>query len=248
MPFEFYNPHKCVTTCTLPAPHGQFKVMPGEYVPTPEQEAQGIEANLLRPHVAPSFLHKTPGHIRRRLRLESEQKINSDQTPAVAPQPMVAPQLVDASPVVAGDAQKQREAAPVAPTPEVRAPAGGAAQAPSGAQDDAGEGTPALAEESVSEVEVNEIAEKIENLTPEQREEFDATLEEKGIPAAPLAPVTPAPAAVPPSAPPTPPTLISPRKQEEEGTMSTGKAVRELEEFVDRKCSSAGTKEGKQLR
>lgn len=243
MPFEFFNPHKCVISCTLPAPHGQVKVSPGEYVPTPEQEAQGLRANLLRPHVSQSFLHKTPGHIRRRLRLESEQKAApvEAQTPtaiadAVAAEPVAAPKLVDTPPVVAGDVQEQREPAPVAAAQESSAPAGDAAPAPSGAPSDLGEGAPVAPEESVKK----------------QFDEFAGGFSplHGAKPASPAAPPpeTPPAAAVPPSAPLTPPSRVSPRKLEEEGTMSTAAATRELEEFVDRKCSSAGAKEGKRLR
>ena len=244
MPFEFRNPHKCVITCTLPAPHGQFRVAPGDYVPTPEQEQSGIVPNLLRPHVAPSFLQKTPGHIRRRLRLESDQKTCADQvpavaTPAVASQPVVEPTLVDSPPVVAGDVQEPREAAPVASTPEVSVPAGDAAQAAPGAPSDAGEGTPVLTNEPVTA----DLPAKVilDDLTVRKEAEVKAPAS-FSLPDA-------APAAVPPSTPPEAPrSFVSPRKLEEEGTMSTAKSIRALEEHVDRRSSSAGSKEGKRLR
>ncbi len=216
MPFEFYNPHKCVLTCTLPAPHGQVKVMPGDYVPTMEQEGAGISANLLRPHVAPSFLQKTPGHIRRRLRLESDQKATTDEVqarpaPAVAPIPVATPKLEAVASVVVPDPVEQRAPAPVASTQEDSSPANDPTPVTPSPADNIGEGASVATEEQVKEIKL-----------------------------------------VPPSAPSTPPetprSLISPRKQAEEGTMSTTAAVRELEESVDRKCSSAGHRGGKRLR
>lgn len=77
MPFEFYNPHVSRCGCYLGSTYGEIKVEPGQYVPTPEHEKAGITSAMFEKHVAPSFLHKTPGQIRRRLREEHQSKLEA---------------------------------------------------------------------------------------------------------------------------------------------------------------------------
>lgn len=93
MAFEFYNPHGMRLGCTLGQPFGEIKVNPGEYVPTPDMEDKGISSALFEPFVGKSFLHKTPGHVRRRLRLDTDSRFQADKEAkmAVIPQAEVVP-------------------------------------------------------------------------------------------------------------------------------------------------------------
>lgn len=82
--FEFYNPHTCRVGCHLGPEFGEVKVDPGQYVPTPAQEKAGMEMELWEQHVGPSFLHKTPGNIRRRLRVEYQEAERAEGQRAAA--------------------------------------------------------------------------------------------------------------------------------------------------------------------
>jgi hypothetical protein len=98
MPFEFFNPHTCRQGCHLGSKFGEIKVDPGQYVPTPDQEKAGMTAAMFEPHVNPSFLHKTPGNVRRRLRVELQEK---EKAARVAENARVAAE--DAAAAVAGE-------------------------------------------------------------------------------------------------------------------------------------------------
>jgi hypothetical protein len=188
MPFEFFNPHTCRQGCHLGSKFGEIKVEPGQYVPTPEQEKAGMTPAMFEAHVNPSFLHKTPGNIRRRLRLEQQDK---DAAARVAENARVAAE--NAAAEVA-----REEAVAVAPQASVAV-----AEA---------SGEPGGDEAPVA-----------------------------GAPAAPPAPVAPAAPRVP-----VPPTG-GPRRPDDLMGGSLSKSANDLQDRVDRKCSS-NTKEGKQLR
>jgi hypothetical protein len=78
MPFEFHNPHACAIDCTLALPIGTFRVMPGTVLPTPEQEKEGLTADLLKEFEVPNLLRPTPPVVRRRLFQEHEIAIPAD--------------------------------------------------------------------------------------------------------------------------------------------------------------------------
>lgn len=190
MPFEFFNPHTNRIGCQLGGTFGEVKVAPGEYVPTPEQERAGIKAELFEPHVAASFLHKTPGNVRRRLR----QQLLDEEAAAIRKNQAAQ---VAASNSSSGDAG----AAGVADAPQSSAPVG----------------------EATSESEGDGAA-------------------GGGAPAAPAtAPVSPAPRV------PVPPTG-GPRRPDDQLGGTLQKAANDLQKVADRSCSSAGKREGKQLR
>lgn len=154
MPFEYFNPHTCRQGCHLGSKFGEVKVDPGQYVPTPDQEKAGMTAEMFAPHVNPSFLHKTPGNVRRRLRVEQQEKekaarvvenarVAAESTAAavageegvdVAPQAGVA--VAEASGEPGGDeapegATPAAPPAPVAPTvPRVPVPPTGGPRRP----------------------------------------------------------------------------------------------------------------------
>ncbi len=61
----------------MPRPIGVFRIGGGEYVPTPEQEAQGLTAEHFE-DLVPNLLQRTPPAVRRRLLEERGIKVPSD--------------------------------------------------------------------------------------------------------------------------------------------------------------------------
>lgn len=187
MPFEYFNPHTCRQGCHLGSEFGEVKVEPGQHVPTPAQEAKGITPKMFEPHVGKSFLHKTPGDVRRRLRAEHAEELHAQQQTRTA------------------EAAARDRAAARIPAAVAAASTPGAQVAESGSGEDDGGGA-------------------------------------SSPPAAPAAPVAPEPPRVP-----VPPTG-GPRRPEEQLGGRPQKTANDLQSLADQSCSSAGKKEGKQLR
>jgi hypothetical protein len=75
MSYDFFNPHQCALDLSIPMPIGQIRVMPNECLPTVEQEAKGITAEILEQFNIPNLLHETPAPVRRRLLQEEDLEI-----------------------------------------------------------------------------------------------------------------------------------------------------------------------------
>lgn len=84
MSFEYHNPHSCAIDCTCALPIGTIRIMPGQALPTPEQEEEGITAELLRQFAIPNLLHPTPPTVRRRLFQENDLPVPKDIVNATA--------------------------------------------------------------------------------------------------------------------------------------------------------------------
>lgn len=67
MAYEYCNPKKRAIECTIRRPIGTILIPGGTFVPTPEQEAAGVTAEIFKDYVGPSFLRPTPPAVRRRL-------------------------------------------------------------------------------------------------------------------------------------------------------------------------------------
>jgi hypothetical protein len=77
MEFEFHNPGPSRIDHVLHRPFGLVRIGPGEYVPTAEQEAQGLTVEFFE-DLVPSFLRRTPPAVRRRLLEERGMEVPSD--------------------------------------------------------------------------------------------------------------------------------------------------------------------------
>ena len=77
MAFEFQNPGPSCIKHVLHRPFGCVPIGCGEYVPTAEQEAQGLTAEFFE-DLVPSFLRRTPPAVRRRLLQERGMEVASD--------------------------------------------------------------------------------------------------------------------------------------------------------------------------
>ncbi len=77
MAFEFQNPGPSGIDHVLHRPFGLVPIACGEYVPTAEQEAQGLTAEFFE-DLVPSLLGRTPPAVRRRLLEEGGMEVPSD--------------------------------------------------------------------------------------------------------------------------------------------------------------------------
>ncbi len=110
MSYELYNPHVHNIDCSLPRPIGMVRVEPNECLPTPEQEAAHLTAEVLKEFVIPNLLHPTPAALRRRLLLAEKLEVPEDLVALTKHLPEFGgpdPSDPEASPVVAAQAPKQ---------------------------------------------------------------------------------------------------------------------------------------------
>ena len=114
MPFEFHNPQVFRVGCCLGGGFGEYKVNPGEYVPTPEQEEAGITAARFQEHVGKSFLRRTPPDVRRSLLQAAgihQKPVRTAQPVAVA-QPALQPAVAAVESLPNGSGIPDNPAAP----------------------------------------------------------------------------------------------------------------------------------------
>ena len=110
MPYELYNPHVHNIDCSVARPIGMIRVEPNECLPTPAQEAEGINAAVLKEFVIPNLLHETPPAVRRRLLLAENLEVPEDVVEFTAHLPEFGgpdPSDPEAATVVAAQAPKE---------------------------------------------------------------------------------------------------------------------------------------------
>lgn len=115
MPFEYFNPGPAPLQLSFPPPIGSIVVQPKGYVPTPEQEKDGITVKSLEQYVGVSWLHRTPPYLRRRLFQSHKVTVPEDLIAATR-------HLPEFSGVVAADSSGGSTVVPVQTTATVESP------------------------------------------------------------------------------------------------------------------------------